>query len=305
MKDKLMNMDLFSFSSYVRNNGNINLLKFADLAKYYKDYKVSNKKLMELREDFFVEELKAKLELGSPEWANEQTDYIINYQSELNNFIHNLKKPIEKLQEQIAKINLECEQKSKKYEQKLSVVKDIKSKLEKEIEIKTEYENSLKQFMPNLPTECNDVQNNISNNNIHALSSKKIKQKPEKVLSPINKNYKKSETQKLKKAESTKKRKIKFPFNLKGIIKRNANESEKLLKKLNSINKEIDKNNKTLLVECQKLDKKQISYEKAVHKRDELKKQLDIILRTSELTKKELIKNLSHKLNSSSNYKYI
>ena len=304
MKDKLMNMDLFSFSSYVRNNGNINLLKFADLAKYYKDYKVSNKKLMELREDFFVEELKAKLELGSPEWANEQTDYIINYQSELNNFIHNLKKPIEKLQEQIAKINLECEQKSKKYEQKLSVVKDIKSKLEKEIEIKTEYENSLKQFMPNLPTECNDVQNNISNNNIHALSSKKIKQKPEKVLSPINKNYKKSETQKLKKAESTKKRKIKFPFNLKGIIKRNANESEKLLKKLNSINKEIDKNNKTLLVECQKLDKKQISYEKAVHKRDELKKQLDIILRTSELTKKELIKNLSHKLNSSSNYKY-
>jgi hypothetical protein len=53
-----------------------------------------------------------------------------------------------------------------------------------------------------------------------------------------------------------------------------------------------------------KLDKKQISYEKAVHKRDELKKQLDIILRTSELTKKELIKNLSHKLNSSSNYKY-
>ena len=241
MKDKLMNMDLFSFSSYVRNNGNINLLKFADLAKYYKDYKVSNKKLMELREDFFVEELKAKLELGSPEWANEQTDYIINYQSELNNFIHNLKKPIEKLQEQIAKINLECEQKSKKYEQKLSVVKDIKSKLEKEIEIKTEYENSLKQFMPNLPTECNDVQNNISNNNIHALSSKKIKQKPEKVLSPINKNYKKSETQKLKKAESTKKRKIKFPFNLKGIIKRNANESEKLLKKLNSIKKKLIK----------------------------------------------------------------
>ena len=72
------------------------------------------------------------------------------------------------------------------------------------------------------------------------------------------------------------------------------------MKKLNSINKEIDKNNKTLLIECEKLDKKQIIYEKAVYKRDELKKQLDIILRTSELTKRELIKNLSHKLNSSS-----
>ena len=66
------------------------------------------------------------------------------------------------------------------------------------------------------------------------------------------------------------------------------------------MNKEIDKNNKNLVIECQKLDKKQISYEKVVYKRDELKKQLDTILRTSELTKRELIRNLSLKLNSAS-----
>ena len=46
------------------------------------------------------------------------------------------------------------------------------------------------------------------------------------------------------------------------------------------------------------MDKKQAIMERFVHKRDELKKQLGIILSTSELTKKELIKNLSNELNS-------
>ena len=300
MKDQLMNMDLYSFSPYVRNNANINLLKFADMSKYYKDYKVSNKKLFELREDFFVEDLKTKLEINNSEWASDQNAYVNNYQLELNNFINNLKKPIEKLQQQISKINIECEEKFKKYEKKLFSVNNLKAKLEQEIEIKTDYENSLKQLMPDIPTEGNVGQKNLNNNNIYNLSNKKNNMKIDKTLSPASKNFKKAENQKFKKAESTKKRKIKFSFNLKHIIKGGSNEYDTILKKLNGINKEIDKNNKTLVIECQKLDKKQISYEKVVYKRDELKKQLDVILRTSELTKRELIKNLSQKLNSSS-----
>ena len=297
MKDQLMNMDLYSFSPYVRNNANINLLKFSDFSKYYKDYKISNKKLLELREDYFIEDLKTKLEIDNSKWANDQNDYVNNYQLELNNFINNLKKPIEKLQQQISKINIECEQKFKKYEKELSTVNNLKAKLEQEIEIKTDYENMLKQFSAEIPTEANTVTKDY---NINYLSNKKSNVKGENALSPINKNYKKCESQKFKKSESTKKRKIRFNFNLKHIIKRDSNEYDKILKKLNVINKEIDKNNKTLVIECQKLDKKQISYEKVVYKRDELKKQLDVILRTSELTKRELIKNLSHKLNSSS-----
>ena len=300
MKDQLMNMDLYSFSPYVRNNANINLLKFADMSKYYKDYKVSNKKLFELREDFFVEDLKTKLEINNSEWASDQNAYVNNYQLELNNFINNLKKPIEKLQQQISKINIECEEKLKKYEKKLFSVNSLKAKLEQEIEIKTDYENSLKQLMPDIPTEGNVGQKNLNNNNIYNLSNNKNNMKIDKTLSPASKNYKKTQNQKFKKAESTKKRKIKFSFNLKHIIKGGSNEYDTILKKLNGINKEIDKNNKTLVIECQKLDKKQISYEKVVYKRDELKKQLDVILRTSELTKRELIKNLSQKLNSSS-----
>ena len=67
---------------------------------------------------------------------------------------------------------------------------------------------------------------------------------------------------------------------------------------MNIVNKELLKNNKALLIACEKMDKKQEILEKITYKRDELKKQLDIILSTSELTKRELIKNLSTKLNS-------
>ena len=300
MQDDLMNLDLYSFSPYVRNNANINLLNFSDLSKYYNDYKVTNKKLLELREDFFVEDLKNKLEINDSEWGNGQNHYVTNCQSELNNFKNNLKRPIEQLQQQISKLNIECEQKFKKYEKKLAQVNEIRAKLEQEIEIKTEYEKSLKNYMPEIPTDVGIEENN----NIYSISNKKNGIKGERALSPFNKNYRKAETQKIKKAESTKKRKIKFSFNLKHIIKRESNEYDKIAKKLNAINKEIDKNNKTLMIQCQKLDKKQISYEKLAYKRDELKKQLDIILQTSELTKRELIKNLSYQLKSSSPHKY-
>ena len=300
MQDDLMNLDLYSFSPYVRNNANINLLNFSDLSKYYNDYKVTNKKLLELRDDFFVEDLKNKLEIKDSEWGNDKNPYVTNCQSELSNFKNNLKRPIEQLQQQISKLNIECEQKFKKYEKKLAQVNEIRAKLEQEIEIKTEYEKSLKNYMPEIPTDAGIEENN----NIYSISNKKNGIKGEKALSPFNKNYRKAETQKIKKAESTKKRKIKFSFNLKHIIKRESNEYDKIAKKLNAINKEIDKNNKTLMIQCQKLDKKQISYEKLAYKRDELKKQLDIILQTSELTKRELIKNLSYQLKSSSPHKY-
>ena len=308
MKEKLMNLDLYSFSPYVKINANINQLNFSDLSKYYNEYKVSNKKLLELREDFFVEELKTKLEINNKAiLEKDKNGYVSNYQSELNNFINNIKKPIEKLQEQISKINIECEEKYKKYDKKLAEVNILKAKLEQEIEIKTEYESQIKKYMPELHTENGDNIND-NNTNIYSLSNNKKVLKTVKALSPANKNnkklenkkYKKSETQNYKKAESTKKRKIKFSFNLKHIIKRNSNDYNKIVKKLNTLNKEIDKNNKNLVIQCQKLDKKQINYEKVVYKRDELKKQLDIILQTSELTKRELIKNLSHKLNSTS-----
>jgi hypothetical protein len=289
MKDKLMNLDIYSFSPYIRNNANINKLKFSQMSKHYNDYKISKRKLEELKEDFYVEDLKRKLENSNySKWAKDENFHIMNYHYELNQFIINIKKPVEMLQQQISDINLECDKKSKKYYEKLSVVNDLKFKLEQEIEVKTKYENMLKQLL-----NSKDINNHKKlNDNIYS------NKKNEKDFSPISKTFRKSETQRIQKNEGSNKRKIKFSFNLKKIISRNSNDYEKIMKKLNSVNKEIDKNNKVLLIEYQKLDKRQNNLNEVVNERDELKKQLDNILNSSEMMKRELIKELFHKLNS-------
>ena len=284
MKDKLMNLDIYSFGSYIRNHANINLLKFSQMSKHYNDYKISNKKLEELKEEFYVEDLKRKLESTNySKWAKDENLHIKNYHYELNQFKINIKKPVEILQQQISYINIECDKRSKKYYEKLSVVNDLKLKLEQEIEIKTKYENMLKQFI-----NARDI--NENNNYLNKINEKNI--------SHISKTFRKNETERIQKSERSNKRKIKFSFNLKKIISRNSNDYDKIMKKLNSINKEIDKNNKVLLIEYQKLDKRQNNLNEVVNQRDELKKQLDIILNSSEMMKRELIKELFHKLHS-------
>ena len=62
MKDQLMKMDLLTFSQYFKSNAEyLNNMNFHDIIKYYKNYKVTNKKLKELRQDYFVEQVKEKL----------------------------------------------------------------------------------------------------------------------------------------------------------------------------------------------------------------------------------------------------
>ena len=281
MQDELINMDLHSFSSYVRNN-NINSIKFQDLSKYYNKYKVNNSKLIELKEDFYIDKIKSKLEVNYLDWDNGENYYINHYQSQLNNFINNLKRPVGLLQIQITKINLEYEKASKKYEKKLSIVNELKSKIENEIESKVAYESTLNllksEIQPKEENIFHSNKNNIHINDINNISSNK-------------KGIKKTKTENLTDKYSSK------TYNVKR-NKKHPDGYDKILKKLNIVNKELQKDNKALLIACEKMDKKQEILEKVLYKRDELKKQLDTILSTSELTKRELIKNLSNKLNS-------
>ena len=254
MKDDLLNMNSLSFSSYVRNNANIDLIKFSDLSKFYKHYTITNKQLFKLREDFLIDEFKTKLEINNTKWADEQSIYISNYQTELNDLNNNIKFAGDLFQQQIDIINIECEDNKKQYEQKLSKVNDLKAKIEQEIEIKTEYEKSLKLLSSNVPTKANDIPKNKNNKNLK-----------------ISNIYKKA---------------INFSFdNIKHFIQKDSNEYDKIIKKLNILNKEIDK--------------KQICYEKSLQSRNEIQKQMDTFLRKSELSKRELIKNLYRKINPS------
>ena len=270
MKDKLITMDLITFSKFIKDNkNNSSLINFEEFSKHYKDYKITNRQLNELREDFFIDQVKTKIEAADSEWETDQKDYVNNYKNELEEHLNNFGTLIDQLKNEIGKINIEYERRSKKYEEKLKKVNELKMKLEAQIEVKTGYENVLKRFSFN----NNSINVNSNDNNIE----KKY-------------NISKSTT---KENEEKKQKKTRFNF----IRSKSSNsEYDKVQKKLNNLLKEIDVNNKALLEQYKKLDKKKISLEKVTKNKEKLKKQLNDIVQNSEKIKKELLKNLSEKL---------
>ena len=268
MKDKLINMDLITFSKFIKDNkNNSSLINFEEFSKHYKDYKITNRQLNELREDFFIDQLKSKLEDNETEWETDQKDYVDNYKKELEEHLKNFRTLIEQLEEEINKVNIEYERKNKKYEEKLKKVNELKMKLEAQIEVKAGYENVIKRFSIT----------NINKNSIERGEN-------------INKELKGG----LRKSQELKESK-KFKFNFIK-IKGNVSEYDKLQKKIQVLEKDINIINKTLFDEYKKLDKKKMSFEKVSKTKEKLKKQLNDIIQNSEKIKKELLKNLSEKL---------
>jgi chromosome segregation ATPase len=262
MKDKLINMDLITFSKYIKDSkNNSSLINFEEFSKHYKDYKITNRQLHELREDFFIEQLRKKLESNEAEWETDQTDYVNNYKKDLEEHLTNFRAIIEQLEDEISKINIEHERKNKKYSEKLKKVNEIKMKLEAQIEVKTGYESVLKRFS----TNTNSI-------NINLNTNKEMDENANK--------------------DSKENKKFKFKF----ITGKNTSEYEKLKKKVQGLTKDIDISNKALFEEYKKLDKKKISLEKVTKTKEKLKKQLNDIIQNSEKIKRELLKNLSEKL---------
>ena len=266
MKDKLITMDLITFSKFIKDSkNNSSLLNFDEFSKHYKDYKINNRQLNELREDYFIDQLKNKIESPNTEWEIDQSDYVNNYKNELEEHLKNFGSIIEKLQDEIGKVNIEYDKKLKKYDKKLKKVNDLKIKIETQIEVKAGYENVLKRSSENDNIDKEENNNNINKNEINKNSNK----------------------------PSLEKRKSRFKFMR---SKSSNSEYDKLEKKLQVLLKEIDINNKNLFEQYKKLDKRKMSLEKVTKTKEKLKKQLNDIVQNSEKIKKELLKNLSEKL---------
>ena len=168
MKDKLITMDLITFSKFIKDNkNNSSLLDFDEFSKHYKDYKITNRQLNELREDYFIDQLKNKIESADTEWEIDQSDYVNNYKNELEEHLKNFGSIIEQLQDEIGKVNIEYDKKLKKYDKKLKKVNDLKIKLETQIEVKSGYEKVLKRT-----SENDNIEGNNNNNDINKKSNK-------------------------------------------------------------------------------------------------------------------------------------
>ena len=155
MKEDLMKMDLNKFIIYFQTNEMLTSLTFEQMIKYYNDYKITNKKLEQLREEFFITQVENKLNNPNTEWEDDQKEYVFNYRKELENYLNKMKEPMEILENKIEKINKEYENKLEKYDKQFDIVTNLEIEINMKIEVKTGYENILKNSFDNNKNENN------------------------------------------------------------------------------------------------------------------------------------------------------
>jgi hypothetical protein len=57
-------MDLYEISKFLRDNTGKNNIIFNDIFKKYGDIKITNKELNDLKENFFLDKMKSKLDVN-------------------------------------------------------------------------------------------------------------------------------------------------------------------------------------------------------------------------------------------------
>ena len=150
MKEDMMKMDLNQFCQYFRSNDLLTSLSFEQMMKHYNDYKITNKKLKELREDFFVSQVEIKLNNPYTDWEDDQNEFVMNYRRDLKNHLNSVQEPMENLLKKIEKAN------------QFDIVSSLKITIDGKKEVKTGYENILKQIIANETT--NSQKDNLNSN---------------------------------------------------------------------------------------------------------------------------------------------
>ena len=270
MKDKLMKMDLNSFSLFFKSNAqNINQMNFKNIIQQYNNYKITNKKLNELREEFFIEQVKEKLYDPKNAWETDQNECIEIYNKELNSCNEKEEEMRNNLLYKIDKINKDFQQAKKSYEHQLHKLNKLKIKLDVLIEEKNGYEVV------------------IHRNNSHKNSIKEEHFDDNIIL---NKNS----------FTENKDKKYKYKY-IKNIFKGKSIE-EKMESKLKKIKKELDSINNELIENFQLVDNKKHKVDKLNKKLNKYKIELKNLNEKFLLEKKQLLKNLSEKLKLSAKF---
>ena len=161
MKDKLIQLDLNKFCLFIKSKEIKESIKYKYICQMYNNYNISNKKLKELKEEFFIYKVKEKLEDKEQEWDLDQMEFVNQYYKELMEHKDKIKIEMDSLKDEIEKINKKCETKNNKYLKQLEIIKSYKLQLETKIEVRDGYEKVLKR---NIGHNSNSIDNKKDNN---------------------------------------------------------------------------------------------------------------------------------------------
>ena len=167
MKEKLLSFDLNQFCVFIKSKEIKESVQYKYISQRYNDYKISNKKLKELKEEFFIFKVKEKLQDKMQEWDLDQKEFVNQYYRELSEHNNKVKEEMDNIKSEIEKINKKCASKSSKYLKQSEIIKKYKLQLETKIEVRDGYEKVLKRNRGNNSNSNDKKDNNKNFNNIN------------------------------------------------------------------------------------------------------------------------------------------
>ena len=286
LKEQLLKCDLEKLS---------NLLK-EDTFKYHNNYmnsfflyqkmfKVKNKKLKELRNEYFIDLARKKLEETNSEveqWEEDQKQPLNEYLEKKNNLEIESQKKIEQFKIMNEEANKKYLIAFRQYHNYMKGVTALKEEIDKIATKKYDYDRILSHY------------DNIIKEAENQKEEKKEENEQDKDLNPKEK----------KKKEKEEKNKIKKHMKeLKAKKSMLIKEKNKILEKYGPIKKEFDSKNEILFNKCDIIDKYKTEFDKWLDKKNKTKDEMEKYLFEVEEKNKEFIQVLSEKLKLSENYK--
>ena len=286
LKEQLLKCDLEKLS---------NLLK-EDTFKYHNNYmnsfflyqkmfKVKNKKLKELRNEYFIDLARKKLEETNSEveqWEEDQKQPLNEYLEKKNNLEIESQKKIEQFKIMNEEANKKYLIAFRQYHNYMKGVTALKEEIDKIATKKYDYDRILTHY------------DNIIKEAENQKEEKKEENEQDKDLNPKEK----------KKKEKEEKNKIKKHMKeLKAKKSMLIKEKNKILEKYGPIKKEFDSKNEILFNKCDIIDKYKTEFDKWLDKKNKTKDEMEKYLFEVEEKNKEFIQVLSEKLKLSENYK--
>ena len=284
MKEDFLNLTMNNLQNFFKENEfKKNDFDFDDIVDGYDEYKITNSKLKELKEDFYIEQVQQKLKNNV--WESDQEQLINDYQININKYMKDFNKKYKKFNENIEKLDKIISDDDKFYENLNVQIKELTTKIEKIMKEKENIEN-------NIDFNIDDLDDNFDNksNNNHNLSSNNDKNKLNLLFDKdeINNN----DNNNILKTETNEKKSKKYLKNI-----RNKNN-----KKIKNLEKDIENFTKILIEKISLRDEKKSYLNFKIDERKNIKENLDKIVNEKNLYEKNLLKNLSQKLKLSAKF---
>ena len=291
LREQLLKCDLEKLSNLLKEE----TLKYHNnymnsLFMYQKKFKVKNKKLKELRNEYFIDLARKKLEetdSNVEKWAEDQKQPLNEYLEQKNKLELESQKKIE----QFKILNEEANKKYliafRQYHNYMKGVNSLKQEIDKIATKKYDYDRILSHYT--------NILNEIDN-----PKEEKKEENEEEKTEQENKETPRDKKKREKEEKAKKKKEIKELKSKKSMLMKEKN---KILEKYAPIKKEFDVKNEILFKKCDVIDKYKTEFDKWINEKNKTKDEMEKYLFEVEEKNKEYIQVLSDKLKLSEIYK--